>query len=50
MNIVNKPGVKPYPPFLPNPPIFEKNAEFRDFLLTKCKIFIYILIFNVSSN
>jgi RAP1 GTPase activating protein 1 len=33
--IANKPGVVPHGPFLPFPPIFEKNEDFRDFLLTK---------------
>ncbi|KAH3762648.1 GTPaseactivating protein [Pelomyxa schiedti] len=35
LSIGNKEGVPPYPPFLPSPPIFEKNSDFRDFLLLK---------------
>ncbi len=35
MTIANKPGVRPYSPFLPFPAIFDKSTEFRDFLLTK---------------
>jgi hypothetical protein len=35
MVIANKTGVDPYPPFLPDPPIFDKDDYFRDFLLVK---------------
>jgi hypothetical protein len=35
MHIANKPGVPPYTPFLPHPPVFEKDNEFRHFLFTK---------------
>lgn len=37
LQIVNKAGVPPYPPYLPDPPVFIKGDEFRNFLLTKCK-------------
>jgi len=33
--IANKIGVPPYGPFFKAPPVYEKNDEFRDFLLTK---------------
>jgi hypothetical protein len=36
--IATKGGVEPYGPYLPNPPIFEKNEYFRNFLLTKCTL------------
>jgi len=35
VSIANKPGVRPYGPFLPFPAVFDKSNEFRDFLLTK---------------
>jgi hypothetical protein len=37
LHIANKPGVPPYTPFLPYPPVFEKGNEFRHFLFTKRK-------------
>jgi len=37
LQIVNKAGVPPYPPYLPDPPVFLKGDEFRNLLLTKCK-------------
>lgn len=37
LQIVNKAGVPPYPPYLPDPPVFIKGDEFRNFLLTKRK-------------
>jgi len=33
--IANKTGMPPYPPFLKEPAIYEKNGDFRNFLLTK---------------
>eukprot|EP01118_Nematostelium_gracile_P017909 TRINITY_DN779_c0_g1_i12.p1 TRINITY_DN779_c0_g1~~TRINITY_DN779_c0_g1_i12.p1 ORF type:complete len:994 (+),score=254.51 TRINITY_DN779_c0_g1_i12:1213-4194(+) len=30
-----KPGVVPFGPYLPNPAVFEKNDQFREFILTK---------------
>jgi hypothetical protein len=35
VEIVTKPGVPPSFPLLPDPPLFEKGAEFRNFLLSK---------------
>jgi len=35
ISIANKPGVKPYGPFLPYPAEFKKNSDFREFLLSK---------------
>jgi hypothetical protein len=35
LQIVNKAGIPPYPPYLPDPPVFVKGDEFRNFLLTK---------------
>jgi len=35
IEIAQKQGVLPYPPFLPDPPIFPINAETRAFFLTK---------------
>ena len=35
LSIGNRTGVNPYGPFLINPPIYIKNAEFREFLFTK---------------
>lgn len=35
MAAVYKPGVPWFPPPIPNPPLFEKNEQFRRFLLTK---------------
>lgn len=35
VEIVSKPGVPPSFPLLPDPPSFEKGAEFRNFLLSK---------------
>uniref|UniRef100_A0A6B2L8X5 Rap-GAP domain-containing protein n=1 Tax=Arcella intermedia TaxID=1963864 RepID=A0A6B2L8X5_9EUKA len=31
----SRPGVPPFPPYLNDPPVFEKTPEFRQFLLTK---------------
>ena len=48
LQIANKPGVRPYGPFIPDPPLFNHNHEFRDFLLTKCMfsslLYIYIIL------
>lgn len=33
--VANKKGVKPYGPFIPQPPLFPKGDETRVFLLTK---------------
>jgi len=35
VQIATKPGVPPFPPYLPDPPLFEKDAKFREYLLTK---------------
>ncbi|PRP73579.1 hypothetical protein PROFUN_02588 [Planoprotostelium fungivorum] len=35
--IANKAGVPPFGPFLHYPPIYEKNEEFYEFLITKCE-------------
>jgi len=35
VSIANKFGVRPYGPLLPNPALFHKGPNFRDFLLTK---------------
>lgn len=35
VEIVTKPGVPPSFPLLPDPPVFEKGADFRNFLLSK---------------
>jgi hypothetical protein len=35
VGVICKPGVRPNKPFVPHPPIFEKNRSFRDFLLSK---------------
>lgn len=32
-------GTPPYAPFLKSPPIYEKNNQFREFLLTKRNLF-----------
>lgn len=32
----NKFGVRPYGPALPNPPSFDGNSQFSEYLLTKC--------------
>jgi len=37
MEVVSKAGVKTHRPYLPEEPVFEKNSEFRNFLLTKRK-------------
>ena len=37
VNVVTKPGVKPIPPFLPDPPVFEEGPQFTQFMLTKRK-------------
>ena len=36
VNFVSKPGVTPFHPFMPFPPVFEKGTDFRDFFLSKC--------------
>ena len=36
MSVATKGGVESYSPYLPKNPIFEKNQQFRNFLLTKC--------------
>jgi hypothetical protein len=33
--VANKKAVPPYGPFLPDPPLFQPDKDFRDFLLTK---------------
>jgi hypothetical protein len=35
LTVANKPGVRPYPPFIPAVARFEKSPQFRKFLLTK---------------
>ena len=35
LTIANKPGVPPYPPELPDDPVFEKGPEFQRFLMVK---------------
>jgi hypothetical protein len=39
VNVVTKPGVKPIPPFLPNPPVFKEGPEFTEFMQAKCNFF-----------
>jgi hypothetical protein len=36
--IANKSGVPPYGPFLKENPVYERNEDFKDFLLTKCNV------------
>eukprot|EP01097_Dermamoeba_algensis_P006752 TRINITY_DN4213_c0_g1_i1.p1 TRINITY_DN4213_c0_g1~~TRINITY_DN4213_c0_g1_i1.p1 ORF type:complete len:210 (+),score=38.45 TRINITY_DN4213_c0_g1_i1:1512-2141(+) len=36
MNVACKAGVPAFGPLLPDPPIFEKNTQFRDFFFSKC--------------
>lgn len=35
LTVANKPGVPPYPPYLPEEPVFEKGPAFRNFLYAK---------------
>lgn len=39
MGLTYKPGVRPSKPFLPDPPVFEADDSFREWLLTKCTVF-----------
>jgi hypothetical protein len=36
VSVANKIGIAPYGPFLPDPPLFARNADFATFLLAKC--------------
>jgi hypothetical protein len=40
--IANKPGVEPYGPFLGSGVVFERNNEFREWILTKSTAFLFI--------
>lgn len=35
LTVANKPGVPPYPPYLPDTPVFEKGPAFKNYLLAK---------------
>jgi hypothetical protein len=41
--VANKKAVPPYGPFLPDPPVFLPDKDFRDFLLTKREYLIFSL-------
>ena len=60
MSVGFKPGVPPTQPYLPQSNVYEKNADFRELLFTKCKkktyfsifisIFIYLFIVFIVLN
>lgn len=50
LSVVSKDTISPFPPYLPDPPIFKKNKALRNYIISKCNFKVLSLLFYKNTN